>query len=417
MLKNRTALAEWRAELGKGILERLADGPVLGDGGYIVELEQRGHVITGAFTPEVALTHPEAVRELHYEMKNAGCEVLQVMAFYGSREKLATVGFADRTLEINRAATCLAREVAGSDLLVAGDLSATWKWKADDADAGKLVTSMFDEQIEAQEGVDFFIGETFFHLGEALLCLDRTRALAGVPAMITLSFRAGNATEDGFTAAEAAKRLHGAGADIVGVNCMNDPGHMYPTHRGDAGRLRRTPGGAAGGVPVHRRDPLVHRPAVVPRQARAHAAHTARAGRVRHPRQGDGRQLHRWLLWLQGNSHEGDGQGAWQAARDVAVGGQARVADERDRAQLGASTASEQLEIRRLRCLNVGTHTRRLQGEPRPNSCGGFTGNDRDLRGGAAIYWAKPRACLVEDPDSSGSPPKGRPVGPTMIPS
>ena len=214
--------------MGKGILERLADGPVLGDGGYIVELEQRGHVITGAFTPEVALTHPEAVRELHYEMKNAGCEVLQVMAFYGSREKLATVGFADRTLEINRAATCLAREVAGSDLLVAGDLSATWKWKADDADAGKLVTSMFDEQIEAQEGVDFFIGETFFHLGEALLCLDRTRALAGVPAMITLSFRAGNATEDGFTAAEAAKRLHGAGADIVGVNCMNDPGHMYP---------------------------------------------------------------------------------------------------------------------------------------------------------------------------------------------
>ncbi len=25
-------------------------------------------------------------------MKNAGCDVLQVMAFYGSREKLETVG-------------------------------------------------------------------------------------------------------------------------------------------------------------------------------------------------------------------------------------------------------------------------------------------------------------------------------------
>ena len=214
--------------MGKAILDRLAEGPVLGDGGYIVELEQRGHVVTGAFTPEVALTHPAAVRELHYEMKNAGCEVLQVMAFYGSREKLATVGFADRTVEINRAATRLALEVANGDLLVAGDLSATWKWKEDDADAAKLVAAMFDEQIEAQEGVDFFIGETFFHLGEAMLCLDRTKFQSGLPAMITMSFRASNVTDDGFTASESAKRLHDAGADIVGVNCMNDPAHMYP---------------------------------------------------------------------------------------------------------------------------------------------------------------------------------------------
>ena len=87
----------------KGILERLSEGVVLGDGGYIVELEQRGYVVTGAFTPELAITHPGAIRELHREMRNAGCEVLQVMAFYGSREKLNTVGHGDRVLEINRA--------------------------------------------------------------------------------------------------------------------------------------------------------------------------------------------------------------------------------------------------------------------------------------------------------------------------
>ena len=42
----------------KGILERLSEGVVLGDGGYIIELEQRGYVVTGAFTPELAITHP-----------------------------------------------------------------------------------------------------------------------------------------------------------------------------------------------------------------------------------------------------------------------------------------------------------------------------------------------------------------------
>ncbi len=39
----------------KGILDRLKDGPVLGDGGYLLELEKRGWVRAGPFTPEVAL--------------------------------------------------------------------------------------------------------------------------------------------------------------------------------------------------------------------------------------------------------------------------------------------------------------------------------------------------------------------------
>ena len=214
--------------MAKGILERLAEGPVLGDGGYIVELEQRGWVIAGAFTPEVAIRHPQAVSELHHEMANAGAEVLQVMAFYGSRAKLDTVGEGDRVLEINRAATALAKEVAGDDLLVAGDLSATWKWKADDAESEKLVAGLFDEQIEAQEGVDFWIGETFWYLGEAELCLRRLKANTSVPSMITVAFRGTNKTDDGFTAAECARRLADQGADIVGVNCMRDPAHTYP---------------------------------------------------------------------------------------------------------------------------------------------------------------------------------------------
>ena len=212
----------------EGILQQLAQGVVLGDGGYIVELEQRGHVVTGAFTPEIAITHPEAVRELHFEMKQAGCDALQVMAFYGSREKLATVGYGDKVLEINQAATRIAREVAGDELLVAGDLSTTWMWAADDDRSERLVAEMFDEQIDAQAGVDFFIGELFFSLGEALLCLERIKTKTDLPAMITMSFRADNVSEDGLTVGECARQLHEAGADIVGLNCMNDPEHMYP---------------------------------------------------------------------------------------------------------------------------------------------------------------------------------------------
>ena len=212
----------------KGILELLAEGVVLGDGGYIVELEQRGHVVTGAFTPEIAITRPEAIRELHFEMKQAGCDVLQVMAFYGSREKLATVGYGDRVVEINQAAYRIAREVAGDDMLVAGDLSTTWMWTPDDDRSERLVAEMFDEQIDAQYGVDFFIGELFYNLGEAMLCLERIKKNTALPAMITMSFRATNVSDDGVTVGECARRLQEAGADIVGLNCMNDPERMYP---------------------------------------------------------------------------------------------------------------------------------------------------------------------------------------------
>ena len=214
--------------MAKPILTQLQEGVVLGDGGYIVALEQRGYVVAGAFTPELAVEHPNAIRSMHEEMLNSGSEVIQVMAFYGSREKLRTVGQADRTFEINQASTRIAREAAGDTALVAGDLSATWKWEPDSSSAQSLVAGMFDEQIEAQDGVDFFIGETFWHYGEALLCLERLKAKTSVPTMITLSFRGSNELDDGVTAAEATRRLRDAGADIVGMNCMRDPERSYP---------------------------------------------------------------------------------------------------------------------------------------------------------------------------------------------
>ena len=90
--------------MARGILERLAEGPVLGDGGYLLELEKRGYVQAGPFTPEVVIEHPDALAQLHREFLRAGAEVLQTMTFYASDDKLATVGLAGKVDEINRTA-------------------------------------------------------------------------------------------------------------------------------------------------------------------------------------------------------------------------------------------------------------------------------------------------------------------------
>jgi betaine-homocysteine S-methyltransferase len=213
----------------KGILERLQDGPVLGDGGYLLELEKRGWVRAGPFTPEVALNNPEALRQLHIEFREAGAEVLQALTFYASRDKLASVGLQDRLADLNRAAVRIAREVAGDRCLVAGNLSLTWMYERDSPSAKDKVRATFDEQIAVQvdAGVDFIIGETFSWLGEALIAAERAKK-TGLPVMVTICFENENATAEGKSAAEAARALVDAGADIVGMNCLRSPEHTLP---------------------------------------------------------------------------------------------------------------------------------------------------------------------------------------------
>jgi betaine-homocysteine S-methyltransferase len=212
----------------RGILERLQEGVVLGDGGYILELERRGYVQAGPYTPEVAVEHPEALRQLHREFLRAGADVLQALTFYASKEKLATAGYADQVEAINRAAVRIAREVAGDQALVAGTLCLTWMYDPKDPRSSAVVRRLFDEQIavQAAEGVDFFIGETFTFLEEARQCLRAIKA-ARYPAMITFTVR-GSETAEGVPLAEATRVLAGEGADVLGANCGRDPERMLP---------------------------------------------------------------------------------------------------------------------------------------------------------------------------------------------
>jgi betaine-homocysteine S-methyltransferase len=215
--------------MATGILERLREGVVLGDGGYVLELEKRGYVLAGPFTPEATVEHPEAVLGLHREFVDAGAEVIQALAFYGDREKLATVGYGDRVGDINRAAVRLARQAAGDHALVAGNLSMTWQYEPESPRAADRVRALLDEQLghQLEIGVDFVIAETYLYLGEALLAVERVRR-RGLPVMVTMTFEDKPVTRDGRSPAECAKALVDAGADIVGTNCWRGPDHLLP---------------------------------------------------------------------------------------------------------------------------------------------------------------------------------------------
>jgi methionine synthase I (cobalamin-dependent) len=237
----------------KGILERLAEGVVIGDGGYLLELEKRGYVQAGPFTPEVSLTHPDALKELHREFLYAGADVLQTLTFYASEDKLATVGLEGKVEDINRAAVRIAREAANEgDALVAGNLSLTWAYDAKDPKSAERVRALFDRQLEVQTeiGIDFVIAETFSWVGEALIATECIKR-AGLPAMVTMCYEANPVSYEGYSPAECAKRLSDAGADIVGVNCLRNPEYTLPL----VAQMREAVSGYVGCQPTAYRTP------------------------------------------------------------------------------------------------------------------------------------------------------------------
>ena len=211
-----------------GLLERLADGPVICAEGYLFEFERRGYLQAGAFVPEVVLEHPELVAQLHREFVHAGSDVVEAFTYYAHREKLQTIDKEHLLEPLNRQALAIAKEVADeTGTLLAGDICNTNIYVS--GDSAGAVRSMFEEQVgwAVEAGVDYVVGETFTWGEEALLGLEVIKA-TGLPAVITLAVHQEGTTGEGWTPEETCKRLEDAGADVVGVNCIRGPKTMFP---------------------------------------------------------------------------------------------------------------------------------------------------------------------------------------------
>ena len=213
----------------KGVLERLKDGIVLGDGGYLLELEKRGWVRAGPFTPEVVLRRPLAVKELHTEFKAAGAEVLQALTFYASRDKLETVGLEGK-LEDDEPPGRAPGPRGGGRRLPRG--------------------RQHQPHLEVRGGQRRGEGRGPPHLRRAARGAGRRGRRLRHRRDLLLArrgpARGGVREEDGPSGhghrllrepagherrqdpAECAKALVDAGADIVGINCLRSPEHTLP---------------------------------------------------------------------------------------------------------------------------------------------------------------------------------------------
>jgi betaine-homocysteine S-methyltransferase len=214
---------------GMGLLDRLAAGPVICAEGYLFEFERRGYLQAGAYVPEVVLEHPDLVAQLHREFVHAGSDVVEAFTYYAHREKLRLIDKEHLLEEMNRQALAIAKAVAAeSGALFAGNICNTNIYVRDE-ESRRAARAMFEEQVgwAVEAGVDYVIGETFSWGEEALIALDVIKQ-TGKPAVITLAVHQQPETREGWSPAEACRRLEEAGADVVGLNCIRGPRTMLP---------------------------------------------------------------------------------------------------------------------------------------------------------------------------------------------
>lgn len=218
------------------LIARLRAGEtIIGDGGFVFALEKRGYVTAGPWTPEAAVEHPEAVKQLHREFLRSGSDVMQTFTFYASDDKLKNRGneaSARHTCKgINEGACRIAREVANEapqlgqpdhSVMVAGGICQTPTYLAG---IGKEATcKMFDEQLAVfkDQGVDFMIAEYFEHVEECEWAIECCLK-AGFTTVCANMCIGPEGDMHGNSAADCAVRMANAGAHVVGINCHFDP--------------------------------------------------------------------------------------------------------------------------------------------------------------------------------------------------
>ncbi|XP_065061320.1 betaine--homocysteine S-methyltransferase 1-like [Rhopilema esculentum] len=272
----------------KSVLEPLNEGGViLGDGSMVFNLERRGYVHAGRFTPEVVLEHPDAVRQLHREYVNSGADVLQALTFFACEANLRQVGvkytvslhhentqcraFSIKTCylsqnkslyagektdclipsksqherqknkhfslgritssclceEISNAACRIAKDVAEEsdrEILVAGCMCETFAYTG--PYSMKECDAEFEVQVQCfiENDVDFVIAEYFRYIEEMCWAIEALKKTKKpVVAMMNIG---GMGDRNGVSTGDCAVAMAKAGADVIGLNCCFGPDNL-----------------------------------------------------------------------------------------------------------------------------------------------------------------------------------------------
>ncbi|UCG58154.1 MAG: homocysteine S-methyltransferase family protein [Phycisphaerales bacterium] len=210
---------------GISLRERIGRDPLLLDGAMGTELMARG-VKAGTCSAYLNVESPDIVLTVHQSYVQVGSDAILTNTFGANRYVLARHGHADKVAQINTAGAQIARQAAGEEKYVLGNIGPSGDFleplgtlKADQ------LKNAFAEQADAllAGGVDGFIVETMTALDELSIAVQAAKSVNGeLPVFASMSFdRAGRdfRTMMGVDVEAAISKMVELGADAVGFNC------------------------------------------------------------------------------------------------------------------------------------------------------------------------------------------------------
>ena len=208
------------------ILARLASGDVLIADGATGTMLQNAGLPTGTPGEAWIMERPTEIIALHRAYVQAGSQIILTSTFGGTRTRLASANLGTQVVEINTRAAQLAREVAGEDIYVGGDIGPSGELMPP---MGKLTyeaaVDLFAEQAQglAAGGVDCIYIETMSDLNEAKAAVEGAQQACDLPIFCTFSFDTHGRTSMGIRPAQAASAVAAMGVQGTGANCGHAP--------------------------------------------------------------------------------------------------------------------------------------------------------------------------------------------------
>lgn len=205
---------------------RLAQqGVFLLDGAMGTQLFARG-IAPGTCSEAINLESPEIVLDIHRAYLQAGSDAVITNTFGANRYALARHGYADKAQEVAKAGAELARQAAGQERYVLGDIGPTGDFLEP---LGALKDDELRDAFAAQAaglrdgGVDGFIIETMTALDETEVAIEGVKSIdSGLPVLASMSFdkvAGGYRTMMGVDIPSAVTKMVSLGVDGVGFNC------------------------------------------------------------------------------------------------------------------------------------------------------------------------------------------------------
>ena len=205
--------------------ERIRQGLFLLDGAMGTELIARG-VEAGVCNDYLSIESADIVGDVYRSFLLAGSDAVLTNTFGANKYALGRHGFADKVREINTAAAEIARQAAGEEKYVLGDIGPTGDFleplgelKADE------LKNAYAEQAAGllDGGVDGFIIETMTALDEITIAIEAVKSVCGeLPVFASMAFdKAGDdfRTMMGVDVESAVAKIVSLGVDAVGFNC------------------------------------------------------------------------------------------------------------------------------------------------------------------------------------------------------